>query len=176
MATLERLYKPPVGEVTRDMKHIELMLSEKGPYSVLAWRSITGFYGSSATVQGQFLSDLNLLGNLVGTYGVREIAQAVNTDTKKENIRGRANRRAIRIFSPEYDQMDAAKREKEIASYASIANAFINDYFRTGLWAPLADKTDLHEEVESADSIPQLIDIMLNNPIGRVRFEAKRKY
>ncbi len=175
MATLERLYKPPVGEVTREMKHIELMLSEKGPYSVLPWRSIPGFYGSNATVQSQFLSDLNTLGNLVGSYGVIEMAQAVNTDTKRENVRGRTNRRAMRIFSPEWEKMDPAKREEEISSYASIANAFINDYFRTGGWQPLADKTDLHEEAEGANSIPRLMDIMLNNPRGRVRFEAKRK-
>lgn len=175
MATLERLYKPPVGEVTKDMKHIELMLSEKGPYSVLPWRSIPGFYGSNATVQGQFLSDLNLLGNLVGTYGVMEMAQAVNTETKRENVRGRANKRAVRIYSKEYDQMDSARREQEVASYASIANAFINDYFRTGVWSPLADRTDLHEEVELANSIPQLVDIMFSNPRARIRFEAKRK-
>ncbi len=158
------------------IKHIEMMLSETGPYSASirsAWR---GFENATESVRSQFLADLNTIGNLLDARDFSSARLAVDSRAKTERLSGRVNRRVLRIFKADYDKMNAEERRREIEEkYAPIADAFINSFFRTGVWEPLSDKTDIKDEVQSTNSITGLLGLVFHHPERRVRYEAKRK-
>ncbi len=157
------------------MKHIEMMLSETGPYSVSirsAWR---GFDTAPESIKTQFLGDLHFIGNLLGIGDFTDMRLVLDNDTRAERLTGRVNRRALRIFKADYDKMDAKERVEKIESFAKIADAFINTFLRTGAWEPLSQWTDLKDEVQTTHSITGLLGLVFNHPDRRVRFEAKRK-
>lgn len=158
------------------MKHIEMMLSETGPYSVSirsAWR---GFDAATDSVKTQFLGDLNTIGNLLGVKDFTTMRLVVDNNARAERLSGRVNRRVLRIFNADYDKMNAEDRRKEIEEkYALIADAFVNSFLRTGVWEPLSQWTDLKDEVQTTHSIIGLLGLVFNHPDRRVRFEAKRK-
>ncbi|MCL5434929.1 MAG: hypothetical protein M1405_00905 [Patescibacteria group bacterium] len=158
------------------MKHIEMMLSETGPYSVSirsAWR---GFENATESVRSQFLADLNTIGNLLNAKDHAAMRAAVDSKSKAEKLAGRINRRTLRIFKADYDKMNAEERRKEIEEKSAlIADAFVNSFFRTGVWEPLSDRTDIKDEVQSTHSIIELLGLIFHHPDRRIRFEAKRK-
>lgn len=157
------------------MKHIEMMLSETGPYSVSIRNAWRGFDTATESIRTQFLGDLNTIGNLLGIDDFTDMRLALDNNTKTERLTGRVNKRALRIFKADYDKMDAKQREARITSFAQIADAFVNTFLRTGVWEPLSEWTDLKDEVQSTHSITGLLGLAFNHPDRRIRFEAKRK-
>ncbi len=119
----------------------------------------------------QNVSDLDLIDNLLGVDSPSEAIEALNDESKLDQLRGHANAEIAKIF-----MFKEGRKAGKIADFGKAADRFIGSYLRHGILEPFANRIDIAEEVKSTNDVVDLMRLMLDPQNDkRVRFEAKRK-